>query len=252
MENNLNKKEIKFHNGVALLPDVQKVKKGIIAIQDPENKGLSNYEKIVAICKLIIEYLLNFGYFSITKAWPNKSKIAFYYNLNTGDSYSIEGKNNLLSAFIQENFGINAASSIYRYAIQSWQHACFMGQEILSANFSYYDSKEGTLFFPIDERHVIFCQKDEIKVIPNGSQGVYLNLNEYSPFDYRGEDFKSDDSLIERILFENLNCPDKSAQFLDQAEAAFIMEIYYGVILRLDFYVRPQSLSVAPGFWQLV
>lgn len=227
MENDLNKKEIKFHNGVAVLPDLQKVKDKIAEIQDPEEKGLSNYEKIAAVCKLIIKYLLIFGYFSITKAESNKAKADFCYNLNTGDSYSITRKNNVLAAFIQENFGINAASPIYRYAIQSWRHACFMGKEILTANFSYYDHHKGTVFFPIDERQVIFCRQDKIEVIPNGSEGVYLNLSEFLPFEYVGEDSKSENSVLEKILFAGLNCPAESGQFLNPLEAAFLMEIYF-------------------------
>ena len=105
-----------------------------------------------------------------------------------------------------------------------------MGQEILAANFAYYNMQEGVLFFPNNDRQTIVCKREGIEVVPNGSRGVYINSDNFAAFSYLGQDFVDENSAIERLLFADLNCLEKNDQFLNAREAAFILEIFFYLI----------------------
>jgi hypothetical protein len=222
--------DITFHNGVPLLPDAEEIKKDIAAILSPEEKGISKDEKIAAACKTVIDHLCKFGNFGLLKKGAEKKNTDFGFNLETGDAYKIKKNDELLAAFTYENFGINSASPIYKYTLQAWKHACFMGKEILTANFFHYNTQGGVLHFPNDDRQTIVCEKDGIKVVSNGSSGVYINSYQFTEFDYLGQNFVIEKSIIEKSLFSNLNCPEENEQFLNSKESAFILEIFFYMI----------------------
>jgi hypothetical protein len=228
-ENNTTIEVIKFHNGVPLLPDAEKTKKEIFTILGPEDKSMSKDEKIAAVCKIISNRLRKFGNFGLLKKGAEKTNADFGFSLKTGEAYTINKENALLAAFIYENFGISSASSTYKYVIQAWKHACFMGQELLTAIFAHYDTERGVLHFPNDNRQTIVCEKDGIKLVPNGSSGVRINLHLFAAFVYLGQNVGTE-PVIEKFLFHNLNCSEEQNQFLNAKEAAFILEIFFYMI----------------------
>ena len=126
---------ISFHNGIPLLPGAEEIKNQISVVLSPEEKGLSKDEKIAAVCKIMITYLQKFGTFGLLKTGTKQTNADFGYSLETGDTYAIKKENAVLAAFVYENFAINSASLMFRYAIQAWRHACFYGARNFGCKF---------------------------------------------------------------------------------------------------------------------
>ena len=220
---------IRFRNGVPLLPGAKKMKKMISRVLG--GKNLSKEEKIPKVCQPIIAHLRKFGRFSIHKMEIQQTGGDLVYHLETGDIYPVLGKSVLLAAFVYHNYGISAVSWIFRHLLQVLKHACFMGEEILVVSFTHYDTQEGVLYFPKNHQEMIVCKKDSIEIVPNGTNGVYLgNSDQFAEFDYLGQDLINEHSHIEKYLLSNLNCSNSGQRFLNAKEAAFILEIFFYLI----------------------
>ena len=222
--NQNNDPEISFQNNVPLLPEADKERKRIREILD--NKELKKDQKIQKVVKLIMKDLKKFGSFSVFNNGTGKGNLARFYWLRTGDLLPISKKSDSLSALIYQNYGINPASSHFKYILAGLRHECAMGEQILVYNFSHYEPHERILFFPRTHREMIVATEDGINLKPNGEDGIYVGgTNNFDPFEYLGTDFCGDGSGIEKYLLQNLNCLDDSPQFLNKSEAAFILEI---------------------------
>ena len=232
METNSKSTTITFRNAVPMLPDVLKMKKQISGILGDKNKGLSREEKIEKACQHIIEHLKGFGSFAVHKTGMQQGEGNFFYHLKTGEVLSISKKSELLSTFLYHNFGVSCVSKIFPHLLEVLKHGCFMGDEICVSSFSNYMIQEGALYFPKSHREMIICKKEGIiEVVANGTNGVYLgNSDQFARFDYLGHDFAGEHSVIENLLFANLNCTNKNDQFLNAQEAAFILEIFLYLI----------------------
>jgi hypothetical protein len=216
------KSTISFMNHVAVLPETKRVKKeirNIRAVKSPAS------EKKVLIAEECMKHLKKYAQFAIDSSTAGNDGLIC---LQTGDIYEISKKSELLSAFMFENYGINAASAEYRYLLSVLHHSCFINIQTKVKKHFFYDSAAGLLTFPLSRREIVICTEKDVKKVPNGTDGFFIKpFASFSEFSYKGQDEGQEGNNIFKYLFSDIHCSDKAYWCLNKAEAAFLLEILF-------------------------
>lgn len=227
-----NKSNIYLINDIVVLPETRVVKKQIRNIRTEKSPAP---EKKALIAEQCIKHLKKYAQFAVdTGASGNAGLIC----LQTGDIYPISKKNELLSAFMHENYGIGSASGEYRYLLSVLSHACFTNIETTIYKHFHYEKKMGMLLLPMNKRTLVSCTEEVAVHLPNGTGGFFIKpFATFSEFNYYSNVEGEAGANIFEYLFANLNCSDKANWCLNKAEAAFLLEII--------FYFIPFTNSMA-------
>jgi len=236
----------RFRNGVPIFPGAKKMKAKTSNILG--DRSLSKEEKATEICQLVVKFLSLFGRFGFNRQGAEKNAFDFMYCLHRGDILSISKQNPVIAALVLKNFGISSASQLYNYLMKAFEQACFMGEELFMTAFTHYDREGGILYLPKAHGDIIVCHSTGINIAPNGTNGIYIsNSGQFANFEYTPNEVSSEQSLIQKLLFANLNCKTSSRRFLDKAEAAFILEILlYFIPLSGAMETRPIIIIHGP------
>jgi len=176
------------------------------------------------IAKLICLHLSEHGIFV-----EDNGKGIFF--LNTGEIYQITKKDRTFSAFIFENYGICSATPGFKILVGTLDNECLKNNKIEIKKQFYFNENDGCFLIPTANNQLLRCSEGEIKEIANGSEGVLIKpSDEVDPFSFI-KNPKKNNIKLQEILADGLSCPETSSFFLNNEEAAFLLEIIIFFIL---------------------
>lgn len=212
------------------------VKKEIREIRDNRKKTerARNHE----VAKLIAYDLQQFGAF-----YHEKQGRAFYFEYSSKklfdlNSDAIDGR------IFLRRYGINHADKMYNYVMaELTENAHIYGQEIEVQQLSYYDAQQAALYV-YNEESVERITADDIRTVPNGTDGViFLPTKGATPW-VRGEETDPEVQLTDQYLWNPVTLADDELTAAERRKllVCWFYAMFFGSIIK----IRPILTFVGP------
>ena len=136
--------------------------------------------------------------------------------------------------------GVNQASTGFRYILALVAvRARGTAQAALIARYTHYDKAKATLCMANNAEHYLRITPDEITIVPNGTDSLYLSTAwRFDPFEYEPALAEKGESVAREILVDTISFDDGESSVLNNEEQRIL---YWYCVLALHFLTASRT-----------